>query len=103
MEGAGSLNGKGLKGKLPDRVELEIGFLTEKVEDRDLQRGKDGGGIMVPQVVEDEAGLFTEDRGGGLKQVDVRGNAPRRDKRRKLLENREEAQPFPKLLSLMGS
>lgn len=48
MEGAGSLNGKGLKGKLPDRVELEIGFLTEKVEDRDLQRGKDGGGHYGP-------------------------------------------------------
>lgn len=102
MEGAGSLKGRGLKGKLPDRVELEIAFLTEKVEDRGLQRGKDGG-IMVPQVVEDEVGLFTEDRRGGLKQVGVRGNAPRRDKRKKLQENREEAQPFPKLLSLMGS
>lgn len=39
---------------------------------------------MVPQVMEDEAGLFTEDRGGGLKQVNARGKAPHRDKRRKL-------------------
>lgn len=46
MEGAGSLKGKGLKGKLPDRVELEIGFLTEKVEDRSLQRGKDRSGAL---------------------------------------------------------
>lgn len=46
--GVWDLKGKGLKGKLPDRVELEIGFLTEKVEDRDLQRGKDGGGHYGP-------------------------------------------------------
>lgn len=33
-------------------------------------------GIMVPQMVEDEAGLLTKDRGGSLKQVDVRVEAP---------------------------
>lgn len=86
MEGAGSLKGEGLKGKIPNRVELGIRSRTEKVEDRSLQRGKDrdwghhgpsnGGGC--------EAGLLTEDRGGGLKQVDIRGKAPCRDKWRKL-------------------
>lgn len=43
MEGAGSLNGKRLKGKIPDKVELGIESPTEKVEDRGLQRGKGRG------------------------------------------------------------
>lgn len=45
-------------------------------------------------MVEEGAGLLTEVSGGGLKQVDVRGKVPHRDKRRKLVASRKKAQPF---------
>lgn len=56
---------------------------------------------MSLTMVEEGAGLLTEVRGGGLKQVDVRGKAPHRDKRRKLVAEQEKGTAL--LLNLMGS
>lgn len=78
----GSLKNKDLKGKTPDR---------SRAEDRkgggykNLFKEEKRGVSCSLTMVEAGAGLLIEGRGGGLKQVGVKGKAPHRYKKRKLM------------------